>query len=73
MSPFLSRHKQSDLQYVKDYKPHIDGRQLRILLHGPVGTGKSSFINSVYSVLKGRMCTLALVDNIGGDCFTKEV
>ncbi|XP_053193445.1 interferon-induced protein 44-like [Scomber japonicus] len=64
--------KQSTLQYVNDYKPHIEGRYLRILLHGPVGAGKSSFINSVKSVLQGKMCGAALVANIGGDCFTKK-
>ncbi|CAK6984330.1 interferon-induced protein 44-like [Scomber scombrus] len=66
------RDKQSALQYVKDYKPHNEGRQLRILLHGPVGAGKSSFINSVKSVLQGRMSTLALVDKTMHGCFTKK-
>ncbi|XP_053193447.1 interferon-induced protein 44-like [Scomber japonicus] len=63
--------KQIDLKHVNDYKPHIEGRQLRILLHGPSGAGKSSFINSVKSVLQGRMCALALADNTFKDCFTK--
>ncbi|XP_042247248.1 interferon-induced protein 44-like isoform X1 [Thunnus maccoyii] len=78
-SPFLDTpwreinwsDKQSALQYVKNYKPHIEGRQLRILLHGPVGAGKSSFINSVKSVFRGKMCTLALANNMSCDCFTK--
>ncbi|XP_067428586.1 interferon-induced protein 44-like isoform X1 [Thunnus thynnus] len=77
-SPFLDtpwreinwNNKKSALQYVKNYKPHIEGRQLRILLHGPVGAGKSSFINSVKSVFRGRMCALALVDNTSAGCFT---
>ncbi|XP_051264783.1 interferon-induced protein 44-like [Dicentrarchus labrax] len=64
--------KQSALKYVQDYKPHIEGQQLRILLHGPPGAGKSSFINSVKSVLRQRMCNLALVDNTSGDSFTQK-
>uniref|UniRef100_A0A8C9YTR5 G domain-containing protein n=1 Tax=Sander lucioperca TaxID=283035 RepID=A0A8C9YTR5_SANLU len=64
--------RQSDLQYVKDYKPQTDGQQLRILLHGPVGAGKSSFINSVQSLLRGRMYAQALVDNTSRGCFTKK-
>uniref|UniRef100_A0A3Q0T788 G domain-containing protein n=1 Tax=Amphilophus citrinellus TaxID=61819 RepID=A0A3Q0T788_AMPCI len=48
-----------------------EGQQLRILLHGPVGAGKSSFINSVNSVFKRRVCIEALVEN-SQDCFTKE-
>ncbi|XP_032399741.1 interferon-induced protein 44 isoform X1 [Etheostoma spectabile] len=62
----------SDLQYVNDNKPQTDGQQLRFLLHGPVGAGKSCFINSVQSVLQGRMCRLALEDNNSLSCFTKK-
>ncbi|XP_038583574.1 interferon-induced protein 44-like [Micropterus salmoides] len=64
--------KQSNLQYVKNYKPHDGGQQLRILLHGSVGAGKSSFINSFQSLLHGRMYTLALADNISHDSFTRK-
>uniref|UniRef100_A0A8D0D1A9 G domain-containing protein n=1 Tax=Sander lucioperca TaxID=283035 RepID=A0A8D0D1A9_SANLU len=61
------RDKQSDLQSVKDYRPQTDGQLLRILLHGPVGAGKSSFINSVQSILHGRMYAQALADNTSHD------
>ncbi|XP_078131477.1 interferon-induced protein 44-like [Sander vitreus] len=79
-SPFFSkpwreinwRDRQSALQYVKDYRPQTDGQQLRILLHGPVGAGKSSFINSVQSALHDRMYAQALVDNTSHNCFTKR-
>ncbi|XP_078131476.1 interferon-induced protein 44-like [Sander vitreus] len=64
--------RQSSLQYMKDYRPQTDGQQLRILLHGPVGAGKSSFINSVQSVLHGRIYAQALTDNTSHDCFTKR-
>ncbi|XP_071323348.1 interferon-induced protein 44-like [Trachinotus anak] len=66
------KDKQRDLQHVNNFKHQTEGQQLRILLHGPVGAGMSSFINSVNSVLQGRMCTLALVDNTSHGCFSKE-
>ncbi|GLD56936.1 interferon-induced protein 44-like protein [Lates japonicus] len=62
--------KQHDLQYVRNYKPQTEGLQLRILFCGPVGAGKSSFIRSVQSVVKGRLYRLALVDNTSLDSFT---
>ncbi|KAE8286472.1 Interferon-induced protein 44 [Larimichthys crocea] len=80
-SPFLSKpwrdidwgDNQRALQYVKDYKPQTEGQKLRILLHGPVGAGKSSFINSVQSVLKGRIYKQALAGSSGDAAsFTKE-
>ncbi|XP_053184212.1 interferon-induced protein 44-like [Scomber japonicus] len=48
--------KESDLQYVQNYTP-INKRvkHLRVLLYGPVGSGKSSFINSVSSSVRGRI------------------
>uniref|UniRef100_A0A7N6AWC2 G domain-containing protein n=1 Tax=Anabas testudineus TaxID=64144 RepID=A0A7N6AWC2_ANATE len=52
-------------------QPHLN--QLRILLHGPVGAGKSSFINSIQSVLLGRMYKHALAANVFENCFTKKV
>ncbi|KAM4521522.1 interferon-induced protein 44-like [Odontesthes bonariensis] len=60
------------LQYVRGYKPPTEGQLIRILLHGPDGAGKSSWINSVQSVLRGRIYRQALVDNTSGDSFTKE-
>ncbi|KAK5852526.1 hypothetical protein PBY51_006380 [Eleginops maclovinus] len=62
----------STLQYVKAYQPETEDQVIRILLHGLVGSGKSSFINSVESVLRNRMCIPALVGNATQDCFTRE-
>ncbi|XP_032440448.1 interferon-induced protein 44-like [Xiphophorus hellerii] len=61
-----------DLEFVRNYKPEFEGQKLRILLHGPEAAGKSSFINSVQSVLKGRIYSQALADNCSCSSFTKE-
>lgn len=58
----------SNLQYVQDYKPETSNiRYLRVLLYGPVGAGKSSFINSVCSVLRGRIMIPALTSATTSD------
>ncbi|XP_028446536.1 interferon-induced protein 44 isoform X2 [Perca flavescens] len=60
--------KEKDLQYVQDYEPGNDDlKHLRILLYGPVGAGKSSFINSVSSTLQGRMTIPALTSATTSD------
>ncbi|MEQ2312567.1 hypothetical protein AMECASPLE_032392 [Ameca splendens] len=65
--------RDTDLQFINNYTPKADGlQQFRILLHGPVGAGKSSFINSVISSLEGKICHRAVVCNTGQSGFTKE-
>uniref|UniRef100_A0AAQ4P052 G domain-containing protein n=1 Tax=Gasterosteus aculeatus aculeatus TaxID=481459 RepID=A0AAQ4P052_GASAC len=65
--------KEEDLQFVKDYQPHNkDVKQLRVLLHGSTGAGKSSFINSVDSVLRGRITGRALTDTNSSKTFTMK-
>ncbi|XP_055979496.1 interferon-induced protein 44 [Sorex fumeus] len=47
---------------VRTYKPYRDlVHQVRILLLGPVGAGKSSFVNSVKSVFQGHVMHQVLV------------
>ncbi|MED6252586.1 hypothetical protein ATANTOWER_013920, partial [Ataeniobius toweri] len=60
--------KKKNLDYVQKYKPENDViRYLRVLLYGPVGAGKSSFINSVSNVLRGRMTIPALASATTSD------
>ncbi|XP_030641299.1 interferon-induced protein 44-like [Chanos chanos] len=44
---------------------------VRILLHGPIGAGKSSFVNSLDTIFKGRITGRALVDAGTEKSFTK--
>ncbi|XP_034084807.1 interferon-induced protein 44-like isoform X2 [Gymnodraco acuticeps] len=64
--------KAVDLKFVEDYKPFKDNVQLRFMLYGPVGAGKSSFINSVESALRGEITDRAKTDAIGGKSYTTK-
>ncbi|XP_037647579.1 interferon-induced protein 44-like isoform X3 [Sebastes umbrosus] len=62
-----------DLQFVEDYQPHNNEvQQLRVLFYGPAGSAKSSFINSVESVLRGRITVRASEDATTGESFTTK-
>uniref|UniRef100_A0A4W6FHL4 G domain-containing protein n=1 Tax=Lates calcarifer TaxID=8187 RepID=A0A4W6FHL4_LATCA len=68
---FSDSEKERDMLVVKNYRSSkCELKQLRILLHGLAGAGKSSFVNSVDSVLQGRMAGRALVDSISQESFT---
>ncbi|XP_048103688.1 interferon-induced protein 44-like isoform X2 [Alosa alosa] len=58
------------LRNFKISQPKIE--HLRILVHGPVGAGKSSFINSIDSIFQGRMTSAAQVETSAGKSFTKR-
>ncbi|XP_074551402.1 interferon-induced protein 44-like [Halichoeres trimaculatus] len=63
------------LQYVQEFQPgNEDLQHIRILLYGPIGAGKSSFINSVSSVMRRRMATPAIAASVvhAGHSFTKK-
>uniref|UniRef100_A0A3P9ND90 Interferon-induced protein 44-like n=1 Tax=Poecilia reticulata TaxID=8081 RepID=A0A3P9ND90_POERE len=72
--PIIFQNKQELLQYVKNFQPQNEKVEaIRVLLHGPVGAGKSSFINSINNVLQERMTQEALANNtISDNSFTKE-
>uniref|UniRef100_A0A096M7B6 G domain-containing protein n=2 Tax=Poecilia formosa TaxID=48698 RepID=A0A096M7B6_POEFO len=61
------------LQYLKEFQPqNEEANHIRVLLYGPVGVGKSSLINSVNTVLQGRMTNKALASSTTSDqSFTK--
>ncbi|XP_062374844.1 interferon-induced protein 44-like isoform X2 [Sardina pilchardus] len=48
-----------------------DVKHLRILVHGPVGAGKSSFINSLDSIFQGRMTNGATAEACAGHSCTR--
>ncbi|XP_053298517.1 interferon-induced protein 44-like [Pleuronectes platessa] len=69
----VSENYKENLDFVKSYQPENEQvKHLRILLHGPVGAGKSSFINSVDTVLRGRSAGRAQTDAISGTSYTKK-
>ncbi|XP_062411026.1 interferon-induced protein 44-like [Sardina pilchardus] len=57
---------------LQEYKPSGQGpKHLRILLHGPVGVGKSSIINSINSIFQGQVKVGALSCALASTSFTK--
>lgn len=69
----LRRQKTTLMKSVCSYKPGCtEATEARVLLLGPVGSGKSSFISSVQSVFNGRVTNRAMVGSFSTS-FTKKV
>ncbi|MCI4393455.1 hypothetical protein PGIGA_G00157690 [Pangasianodon gigas] len=65
--------KNEMLRKLKDFQPGTaEVRELKILLHGPIGAGKSSLINSINTVLQRHNTAGALADSSAGKSFTVE-
>ncbi|KAI5616126.1 interferon-induced protein 44 [Silurus asotus] len=54
------------LKELKDFQPGPEVSEIKILLHGPIGAGKSSFVNSISTVLRGKNSASALADSSTG-------
>ncbi|XP_062868955.1 interferon-induced protein 44-like [Trichomycterus rosablanca] len=66
--------KEELMERIKSYKPACDGvTEARVLLLGPVGAGKSSFISSVQSAFSGRVLNRAMVGSSTSSSFTKKL
>ncbi|KAM9455075.1 interferon-induced protein 44-like [Clarias gariepinus] len=60
-------NKDQMLRKVKDFQPGTaEVSELKILLYGPIGTGKSSLINSINTVLQGHNTVTALANSVHG-------
>ncbi|XP_047199177.1 interferon-induced protein 44-like isoform X2 [Hippoglossus stenolepis] len=69
---WTEERRTSLMETVSSYTPSSEEvTQARVLLLGPVGSGKSSFISSVHSVFNGRVTIRAMVGS-SSTCFTKK-
>ncbi|XP_041862148.1 interferon-induced protein 44-like [Melanotaenia boesemani] len=70
---WTEEQKKSLMKTVSSYRPSCEEvTQARILLLGPVSSGKSSFISSVQSVFNGRVTNRAMVGSFSTS-FTKKL
>lgn len=57
----LYRKRKELMESIKGYKPTVNSvSQVRVLLIGPVGAGKSSFFNSINSIYRGHVTSQAI-------------
>ncbi|XP_024134792.1 interferon-induced protein 44 isoform X1 [Oryzias melastigma] len=70
---WTEEHKKSLMKTVSSYRPSCEKiTQAQVLVLGPVGSGKSSFISSVQSVFHGRVVNRAMVGSMSTS-FTKKL
>ncbi|KAI1891893.1 hypothetical protein AGOR_G00148410 [Albula goreensis] len=70
---FTEENREVLMHYIASYKPSCESAsEARVLLLGPVGAGKSSFISSVHSVFSGRVTNRAMVGTSGAS-FTQKL
>ena len=63
----LNSMKKDELEWLKSFRLQSgDPKHLRVLLCGPAGSGKSSFINSVDSICQNRITGPADANNSQG-------
>lgn len=67
----VNSKNQENVNWLSNYEPAK--RPIKILFYGPVGAGKSSFINSVQSALRNKIHNQRAVGAIGGESFTRGV
>ncbi|XP_060739090.1 interferon-induced protein 44-like isoform X2 [Tachysurus vachellii] len=71
---WTSESREELMEKVESYKPAFSAvSEARVLLLGPVGAGKSSFISSVQSVFSGRVLNRAMVGSSASASFTKRL
>ncbi|KAK3511101.1 hypothetical protein QTP70_030306 [Hemibagrus guttatus] len=60
-------NKSNMLRKLNEFMPgSAEVSKLNILIHGPIGSGKSSFVDSVKTALQGHNTTSALADSAAG-------
>ncbi|XP_041646585.1 interferon-induced protein 44-like isoform X1 [Cheilinus undulatus] len=70
---WTKEQKTSLMKTISSYRPsYEEATRARVLLLGPVGSGKSSFISSVQSVFNGRVTNRAMVGS-SSTSFTKKL
>ncbi|KAI3368612.1 hypothetical protein L3Q82_025616 [Scortum barcoo] len=73
LTTYLVKQKANLMKAVSSFRPKCeDVPQTRVLLLGPVGSGKSSFVSSVQSVFNGRVANRAMVGS-SSTSFTKKL